>query len=167
VVKLLLDKGADFEVIDTVYGQTPLSWAATKGHKAVVKLLLEKEVGLEARDKYGQTPLSLAVSRGYKAVVKPQWSSSSTIASSLFLPAHDSGGWPVLSLDSKSAPLSSSSFTTASCPFSAAKNSSVWPLSSLDSRSALATYCLIYPCSQRQRCLAVMVPATFSVKIKK
>jgi ankyrin repeat protein len=40
-VKLLLEKGADVESKDAV-GQTPLSRAATGGHKAVVKLLLEK-----------------------------------------------------------------------------------------------------------------------------
>jgi ankyrin repeat protein len=40
VVKLLLEKGAELESKDK-YGQTPLSWAAERGHEAVVKLLLE------------------------------------------------------------------------------------------------------------------------------
>jgi ankyrin repeat protein len=42
VVKLLLEKGADLETKDKTYCQTPLSWAAGNGHKAVVKLLLKR-----------------------------------------------------------------------------------------------------------------------------
>ena len=41
MVKLLLEKGAELETKDND-GRTPLSWAAEKGHEAVVKLLLEK-----------------------------------------------------------------------------------------------------------------------------
>ena len=41
-MKLLLEKGAELETKSTSSGQTPLSWAAEKGHEAVVKLLLEK-----------------------------------------------------------------------------------------------------------------------------
>ena len=37
----LLKNGHDLDSKDS-YGQTPLSWAARKGHKAVVKLLREK-----------------------------------------------------------------------------------------------------------------------------
>jgi ankyrin repeat protein len=40
-VELLLEKGAELET-KSKDGQTPLSWAAESGHKAVVKLLLEK-----------------------------------------------------------------------------------------------------------------------------
>jgi ankyrin repeat protein len=36
---MLLKKGANLESTDSKYSQTPLLWA---GHKAVVKLLLEK-----------------------------------------------------------------------------------------------------------------------------
>jgi ankyrin repeat protein len=40
------------------YSRTPLSWAAEKGHQAVVQLLLEKGADIEAKDiKYGRTPL--------------------------------------------------------------------------------------------------------------
>ena len=49
-MKLLLEKGAELESKDTYYGQTPLSWAAEKGHEAVVKLLLEKGAELESKD---------------------------------------------------------------------------------------------------------------------
>jgi ankyrin repeat protein len=70
-VKLLLDKGAELETKDTEYGQTPLLWAAEKGHEAVVKLLLDKGAELETKDtEYGQTPLSWAAWNGHEAVVR-------------------------------------------------------------------------------------------------
>ena len=40
-MKLLLEKGTNLESKDH-YGRTPLSLATEYGHKAVVKLLLEK-----------------------------------------------------------------------------------------------------------------------------
>ena len=45
---------------DTIYGQTPLSWAAEYGYAEVVKMLLEgKDVNPNAADtEYGRTPLS-------------------------------------------------------------------------------------------------------------
>ena len=49
-MKLLLEKGADVESKDSQYGRTPLSWAAEKGHEAVVKLLLEKGADVESKD---------------------------------------------------------------------------------------------------------------------
>ncbi|KAH0563399.1 hypothetical protein GP486_002033 [Trichoglossum hirsutum] len=54
------------------YGQTPLSWAAERGHEAVVKLLLATEkVDVDSKDtEYGRTPLSWAAERGHEAVVK-------------------------------------------------------------------------------------------------
>ncbi|KAH7019084.1 hypothetical protein EDB80DRAFT_188633 [Ilyonectria destructans] len=52
------------------YGQTPLWWAATKGHKAVVQLLLDRGAHIEAADKGGRTPLLWAAAKGHKAVVR-------------------------------------------------------------------------------------------------
>ncbi|RYP11922.1 hypothetical protein DL767_011214 [Monosporascus sp. MG133] len=53
------------------YGRTPLSWAAEKGYKAVVKLLLAAEgVEADSKDDYGRTPLSWAAENGHEAVVK-------------------------------------------------------------------------------------------------
>jgi ankyrin repeat protein len=50
--------------------QTPLSWAAEKGHEAVVKLLLDKNADVESKDTNGRTPLSWAAEEGHEAVVK-------------------------------------------------------------------------------------------------
>ena len=47
---------------DTLFGRTPLSWAARSGHEGIVKLLLErKDVTPDTLDRrYGRTPLSWA-----------------------------------------------------------------------------------------------------------
>jgi hypothetical protein len=59
----------DLETKDKDYSQMPLSWAAERGHEAVVKLLLENGADLETNDKYNRTPLLWAVERAHKAVV--------------------------------------------------------------------------------------------------
>ena len=83
--QLLLDSGLDIhsgfntdssKVKDALlesknnWGQTPLSYAAEKGHWAVVKLQLEKGAELESKDNWGQTPLSYAAENGHGVVVK-------------------------------------------------------------------------------------------------
>jgi ankyrin repeat protein len=50
-------------------GRTPLSWAAGRGHEAVVTLLIDKGAELETKDKLGRTPLSWATEKGYEVVV--------------------------------------------------------------------------------------------------
>ena len=54
------------------FGNTALSWAAARGHEAVVKMLLErKDVNPDQADtKYGKTPLSWAAQNGHGEVVK-------------------------------------------------------------------------------------------------
>ena len=71
-VKLLLEND-DFNLnsMDGIYGRTSLSWAAENGHKAVVKLLLDKGADTKSKDsQYGWTPLFWAASNGHKAIVK-------------------------------------------------------------------------------------------------
>jgi Ankyrin repeats (3 copies)/Ankyrin repeat len=66
----LIIRGQSPDLEDS-YGRTPLSYAAEKGHEAVVELLVEKGAELEAKDKdYGRTPLSWAAEKGHEAVVK-------------------------------------------------------------------------------------------------
>jgi Ankyrin repeats (3 copies) len=67
----LLKNGHNPDSKDTD-GQTPLLWAAKRGHEAVVKLLVERDdVAADSRDNYFvRTPLSWAAKRGHEAVVK-------------------------------------------------------------------------------------------------
>lgn len=53
-------------------GSTPLHWAATFGHDAVVNVILAEadRVDVNARDDYDSTALILAVKNGHEAVVK-------------------------------------------------------------------------------------------------
>jgi hypothetical protein len=63
-----IDVAADSKDED---GRTPLSWAAERGHEAVVKLLVERDdVAADSKDYYGRTPLSWAAGGGYEVVVK-------------------------------------------------------------------------------------------------
>jgi ankyrin repeat protein len=70
VMVVLLKGRYDLDSKDS-YGRTPLSYAAEKGHEAVMKLLVEKGAELETKsDYYGRTPLSYAAEDGHAAVVK-------------------------------------------------------------------------------------------------
>jgi hypothetical protein len=70
VIMALLKNRHNPDVKDS-WGRTPLSWAAIRGHEAVVKLLLEKGAELESKDNgSGRTPLSWAAEKGHETVVK-------------------------------------------------------------------------------------------------
>jgi hypothetical protein len=70
VLALLRKNGHDPVAKDTC-SRTPLSWAAERGHDAVVKQLLEKGAELESTDnKHSRTPLSWATYNGHEAVVQ-------------------------------------------------------------------------------------------------
>ena len=51
-------------------GQTPSSRPAENGHEAVVKLLLERSAGLEAKGNDGRTPLSFAAEKGCEGAIR-------------------------------------------------------------------------------------------------
>ncbi|KAJ5929314.1 hypothetical protein N7454_007162 [Penicillium verhagenii] len=72
VVELLLgSEETDIDLKDSLWEQTPLSWAASNGHEAVVKLLLQTgQVDINSKDSNQQTPLSWAAEHGHEAVVK-------------------------------------------------------------------------------------------------
>ena len=66
----LLKNGRDPDSKDTD-GRTPLSWAAERGHEAVVKLLVARDdVEADSKGWRGSTPLSWAAERGHEAVAK-------------------------------------------------------------------------------------------------
>ncbi|GMT18884.1 hypothetical protein PFISCL1PPCAC_10181 [Pristionchus fissidentatus] len=51
-------------------GQTPLHYAASKGHAKVVSLLIENGADINGKDKYGATALHRAASQGRDDIVK-------------------------------------------------------------------------------------------------
>jgi ankyrin repeat protein len=54
---LLATKKVDVNQLDA-NGQTPLSWAAEKGHEEIVRLLLKTgTVYVNSKDQFGWTPL--------------------------------------------------------------------------------------------------------------
>ncbi len=69
VVKLLLDKGADVNVVAGGWF-TALMLAASSGHKGIVKLLLDKGADVNVADSIGHTALMRASKNGHKEVVK-------------------------------------------------------------------------------------------------
>jgi ankyrin repeat protein len=60
----------DFGIATNLCGETALRWAASRGHEAVVSLLLEKGAILDLKDSLGQTELHQAASSGHEAVVR-------------------------------------------------------------------------------------------------
>lgn len=70
IVKLLLERGADINVKDDVYGHTALHLAA-QGHTKTVKLLLDKGVAdINVKNKFGYTVLHIAAEYGNTEIVK-------------------------------------------------------------------------------------------------
>lgn len=70
VVEAILESAVGIDSNDNS-GRTPLSWAAEKGHGAIVKLLLDKGANIDSKNKYfGRTPLSWAAEEGHKVVVE-------------------------------------------------------------------------------------------------
>jgi len=49
---------------------TPLLWAATRGHKYIVQILLDNGANINHQDNYGQTALLKAAYEGHKDIVQ-------------------------------------------------------------------------------------------------
>ena len=67
---LLEQKGVDLRQRDKVLGRTILHLACDHGMKAIVKLLLEGNIEIDARDISGCTPLSIASQEGWVDIVQ-------------------------------------------------------------------------------------------------
>ena len=72
LVALMLQGGDPEERIrDSLYGHTPLTWAACYGYENIVDFLLDKGADIECRDtEFGQTTLMWAAEFGQDAVVR-------------------------------------------------------------------------------------------------
>ena len=69
-VKGLLKDHPDVVLTEDEGGTTPLHWAAKKGDKDLVELLLANKADVNARTNAGDTPLHCAASNGHKDVVE-------------------------------------------------------------------------------------------------
>ncbi|KAK6340259.1 hypothetical protein TWF730_002023 [Orbilia blumenaviensis] len=69
--ELLLQMGSDPDAIgDESYGESPLWWATTKGHLAIVELLLNNGANPNIVTRSGSTPLSQAAAGGQTRMAK-------------------------------------------------------------------------------------------------
>ena len=66
----LLKDNPDLVFSKDTNGMTPLHWAAHKGSKGVVELMLAGKAEVNAKDNDGATPLHLAALHGHKDVVE-------------------------------------------------------------------------------------------------
>ena len=66
LARKLIERGADVNKT----GWTPLHYAATNGHLAVIELLLEQHAYIDAESPNGSTPLMMAAHYGTPAAVK-------------------------------------------------------------------------------------------------
>ncbi len=70
MVKYLVEeKNADVNAKDN-YGNTPLHWAAGRGHLPVVRYLIEKGAKVDAMNILGQTPCDLTNDEGIKVAME-------------------------------------------------------------------------------------------------
>ncbi len=66
IARRLIDRGADVNKT----GWTPLHYAATSGHAAMIEVLLENHAYIDAESPNGTTPLMMAAQYGTPAAVK-------------------------------------------------------------------------------------------------
>lgn len=70
LLSFLIESGQSAPNSVDIDNRTPLSWAAKRGHKGIVKLLLEKGADVNAANRNRRTPLHHASTNGYVDVVK-------------------------------------------------------------------------------------------------
>jgi ankyrin repeat protein len=70
MTKLLLEKGANPNIMERTEGRTPLHYAAMRGEKTQAEMLLAHGANMDARGWYGKTPLSLAKENGHTEIVE-------------------------------------------------------------------------------------------------
>ena len=70
IVKLLLQSGAEPNLVNTYSGSTPLHLASSYGYTDIVRLLLEAGANPNITNGNGNTPLHLASSSGYTDIVR-------------------------------------------------------------------------------------------------
>jgi ankyrin repeat protein/thiol-disulfide isomerase/thioredoxin len=95
----LLKQGADVNVRQGTYEGTPLQYAAAAGHLAVIKVLIENDAAVDARDTQGRTPLMWAASKGQVEAVKALLDAGAEIAAATL-----SGWTPLHYASSESQP---------------------------------------------------------------
>ena len=64
-VRLLLEHGADYSLIDDVHQSQALAWAASSGHQAVVKILIDSGANIAHQNDHGLTAADLARDNGF------------------------------------------------------------------------------------------------------
>jgi outer membrane protein assembly factor BamB len=90
-VKAVLARGVDVNA-RSQYGATALSFAADKGHLAVVKVLLQHKADVNAKDTfYNATPLTWALMRKHWPIVKALVEAGANGAEGALLPAASGG----------------------------------------------------------------------------
>jgi ankyrin repeat protein len=70
MTKMLLEKGANPNIVERTDGRTPLHYAALQGQKTIAEILLAHGANMDTRDWYGRTPLSLAKEGGHTDIVE-------------------------------------------------------------------------------------------------
>jgi len=65
---LLLDHGADIDLIDDEYSSTPLGYACRWGHREIVRLLLDRGADPNKAGASWATPLSWATRKGHREI---------------------------------------------------------------------------------------------------
>jgi ankyrin repeat protein len=70
MTKVLLEKGANPNIVERTQGRTPLHYAAQRGEKTQAEMLLDHGANVNAKDWYGKTPLTLAKENGHTDIVE-------------------------------------------------------------------------------------------------